>query len=338
VILSGGSGTRLWPLSTPDLPKQFVPLFGERSLFDLTLDRLEGLADVAPPIVVTGAAHVGLVQSALTRSGVGDAWVIIEPVGRNTAPATLAAALVADPEDVLVILPADHVITDPAGFRAALLRAAAHASNGRIVTFGVEPTSPHTGYGYIEVGASIEDAFQVERFKEKPDAAEAEHLASDGRHLWNSGMFVVGAAFLLEEAGAHCPQVIEGVTGALPEGKGTLIALDDSFESVEAISIDYAIMERTGNALAIPIDVGWDDVGSFRSLLAVTDRDEAGNHVTGDVLVEDVSGSFIRATSKRLAVAGVKEMVVVETPDGVLVLPLDRSQDVGEISKRVDRG
>lgn len=328
----------MWPLSTPDLPKQFVPFFDDRSLFDLTLDRLDGLLDVAPPIVVTGSAHVGLVQGALERVGVRDAAVIVEPAGRNTAPAAVAAALVADPDDILVILPADHVISDSDGFQSAVSRAAAHARDGSIVTFGIEPTGPQTGFGYIEVGAPAGDAFQVKRFKEKPDAAEAELLASDGEHLWNSGMFVVGSAVLLDEAGTHCPRVVEGVTTALPEGHGALIALRESFQRVEAISIDYAIMERTDKALAIPIDVGWNDVGSFRSLLAVVDRDPAGNHISGDVLVEDVSGSFIKATSRRLAVSGVKDMVVVETPDGVLVLPLDRSQGVGEISKRVEQG
>ena len=338
VLLSGGSGTRLWPLSTPDLPKQFVPFFGDRSLFDLTLARLEGLADLAPPIVVTGSAHVGLVQEALTRSGVGAARVIVEPMGRNTAPAAVAAALVSEPNDVLVILPADHMISDPAGFRSAVLSAASHARAGGIVTFGIEPTSPQTGYGYIEIGAQTGDAFQVKRFKEKPDAAEAERLASDGHHLWNSGVFVVGSEFLMDEARAHCPRVVEGVMAALPEDEGLLITLDDSFERVEAISIDHAIMERTNNALAIRIDVGWDDVGSFRALLAVVERDLAGNHISGDVIVEDVSGSFIKATSRPLAVSGLQDVVVVETPDGVLVLPLDRSQDVGEISKRVERG
>jgi len=339
VVLSGGSGTRLWPLSTPDLPKQFVPLFGNRSLFELTLVRLDGIDEVAPPIVVTGSAHTGLVLDTMSAAGIDGGLVVVEPVGRNTAPAAVAAALVAEPDDILVILPSDHLISDVSTFRAAVATAAEHAAAGGIVTFGIQPSRPETGYGYIEMGDPRGNgAFTVSRFKEKPDQTEAEIMIADGRHVWNSGMFIARADHLLGEARLHCPEIVSGVFGSLPKGDDPVGELGDGFRDVEAISIDYAIMEKTERALVIPIDVGWDDVGSYQSLLSAIERDADGNYLDGDVTVSDVSGSFIRATSRKVAVAGISDIVVVETPDAVLVLPLDRSQEVRELSRRVDQG
>jgi mannose-1-phosphate guanylyltransferase/mannose-6-phosphate isomerase len=338
VILSGGSGTRLWPLSTPELPKQFVRLFDGESLFDLTLARLRGTEGVGAPIVVTGAAHVDLVEQALDRGGIDSGELIVEPTGRNTAPAAIAAALAADHDDVLVILPSDHLISDVAAFRRAVAAAADHARQGGIVTFGIHPSRPETGYGYIEIGAPVGGgAFEVRHFKEKPDLDRARKMIADGRHVWNSGMFIARADYLLQEAQKLCPAIAEGVVEALPEYDGETIRLTDSFSDIEADSIDYAIMEKTERALVIPIDLGWDDVGSYRSLLKIVPRDAKGNHVTGEVTAEDVSGSFLMATSRKVAVAGLSDVVVVETPDAVLVVPLDRSQDVKELSRSVDR-
>jgi mannose-1-phosphate guanylyltransferase/mannose-6-phosphate isomerase len=343
VVLSGGSGTRLWPLSTPERPKQFVPLFNGRSLFELTLSRLQVISDARPPLVVTGKAHVSLVHDALRNSGVESARVLVEPIGRNTAPAALAAALAAEPDDLLVIVPSDHLISDVAAFRDAVGLAAHHAGNGNIVTFGIKPTRPETGYGYIEIGDQLGDgAYEVTRYKEKPVTAEAERLASDGRHFWNSGMFVAQADHLLAEAHSRCADILAGVTAALPEigSRAAGIEIDEigeTFGGVEAISIDYAIMEKTDRGLVIPIDVGWDDVGSYESLLAALHRDPAGNHVDGNVTISDVSGSFVKATSRTVTVAGLSGVVVVETPDAVLVVPLDRSQSVRELAERVDR-
>jgi mannose-1-phosphate guanylyltransferase/mannose-6-phosphate isomerase len=343
VVLSGGSGTRLWPLSTPERPKQFVPLFDGRSLFELTLSRLQGISNAGSPLVVTGRAHVSLVSDALKASGVDSSRVLVEPTGRNTAPAALAAALLAKPDDILAIVPSDHLVTDVAAFRDAVGIAADHAGGGRIVTFGIRPSRAETGYGYIEIGDSHGSAaHSVARFKEKPDTTEAETLASDGRHVWNSGMFVARADQLLAEAGTHCPEILAGVTNALPEIKGDgggieIHELGEAFQDVESISIDYAIMERTDNAIVIPIDVGWDDVGSYRSLLTALTRDSNGNHVEGEVTIADVSGSFVKASSRAVAVAGLNDVVVVETPDAVLVVPLDRSQYVRELSERADR-
>lgn len=334
VVLSGGSGTRLWPLSTPELPKQFVSLFGGRTLFDLTLNRLDGMEGLGAPVVVTGSAHVELARSALAAAGITNSLVVVEPTGRNTAPAVIAAALVADPDDVLVIVPSDHLITDIGGFRSAVHKAADHAMEGGIVTFGIEPTRPETGYGYIEIGESLgRDAFSVRRFKEKPDPAEAARMIADGRHFWNSGMFVARADHLLEEAAIHCPAIVEGVRAALPpEGEGP-VRLADSFGSIEASSLDYAVMEKTDRATVVPIDVGWDDVGSYQSLLDALERDSQGNHFDGTVTTSEVHGSLVVATSRKVALSGLDDVVVIETPEAVLVVPLDRSQEVRDLAR-----
>lgn len=327
----------MWPLSTRDVPKQFVGLFGGRSLFDLTLSRLDGIDGVGAPIVVTGAAHAGLVDEALDVAGIGDHLVLVEPVGRNTAPAALAAALVAGSDDVLVILPSDHLISDHEGFRDAITGAARHAGEGGIVTFGIKPSRPETGYGYIEMGEPRgESAFEVRRFKEKPDRATAEEMVGDGRHVWNSGMFVARSDHLIDEAATHCPAILDGVRQAVPRGNGPVEELSEAFAAVEAQSIDYAIMEKTDRAVVIPIDVGWDDVGSYQSLLTAVDRDADGNHIEGDVVIDEVTGSFIKASSRRVAVAGVSDVVVVETPEAVLVVPLERSQAVRDLMRRVE--
>lgn len=335
VVLSGGSGTRLWPLSTADMPKQFVPLVGGRTLFDLTLERLDSIDDVGPPVVVTGSAHLRHVLDSLT--GIEGAKVLVEPTGRNTAPAAIAAAMVADPDDVLLIVPSDHLIADTAGFARAVAAAAESAVGGGIVTFGITPDRPETGYGYIEMGAPADNgAYEVARFKEKPGPDEAVTLADDGRHLWNSGMFVATSDGLLEEGHVHCPDIVIGVTEVLDVSEDRVIELGSGFAEVRAISLDYAIMEKTAHALVFPLDVGWDDVGSYRSLLEALPRDEAGNHLDGDVIVHDVTGSLVKATSRRVAIAGMSDVVVVETPDAVLVLPLSRSQDVRTLAQRIE--
>jgi mannose-1-phosphate guanylyltransferase/mannose-6-phosphate isomerase len=338
VVLSGGSGTRLWPLSTPDLPKQFVSLFDNRSLFDLTIARVVGIPGAERPIVVTGSGHLALVEQAMSASSVDGSVIVVEPAGRNTAPAAIAAALMAKSDDILVIVPSDHLIADVEGFRAGVAEAARHAADGAIVTFGIEPSRPETGYGYIEIGDSAGgEAFSVRRFTEKPGVDEAAAMAGDGRHLWNSGMFVARADQFVAEASVHCPAILEGVERSLPpDGDGT-VHLGESFESVEAISIDYAIMEKTDRALIVPLDVGWSDVGSYQSLLEASDRDGRGNHVSGKVALVDVEGSLVVATARRVAVVGLSEVVVVETEEAVLVIPLDRSQEVRDIAERVER-
>ncbi len=335
VVLSGGSGTRLWPLSTAELPKQFVPLVDGRSLFDLTLQRLAVIDGVGSPLVVTGSAHLPHVIESL--SAVDGARVLVEPIGRNTAPAAIAAALLADPDEVLLIIPSDHLIADPDGFARAVLAAAVSAEEGGIVTFGITPDRPETGYGYIETGKPAgHGAFEVIRFKEKPGPEEAEALVNDGKHLWNSGMFMATSGVLLDEARVHCPDIVTGVSDALEVAGDTVVELSPKFAQVRAISLDYAIMEKTTRALVFPLQVGWDDVGSYRSLLDALTQDEEGNYIEGDVTLFDVTVSLIKATSRRVAVAGLSDVVVVETPDAVLVIPLNRSQDVRDLAQRIE--
>ena len=338
VVLSGGSGTRLWPLSTPELPKQFVPLFHGRSLFDLTLSRLAGLPGAFGPTIVTGSRHVSLVERALAASAVEGFRIIVEPVGRNTAPAAFAAALSADGDDVLVIAPSDQLVSDTEAFQRAVVASADLADEGAIVAFGIEPSRPETGYGYIELGEPHDEAaYRIRRFREKPDLETATSMSGDGRHVWNSGMFVSRADSLLAQARRHCPQVLEAVEASMPPAGGRLVELGSSFRAVESISFDYAIMEKTAQALVLPIEVGWDDVGSYESLLAALGRDDSGNHVSGSVILDDVEGSFIWASSRTVAVAGMSDVVVVETEDAVLVLPIDRSQGVRDMAGRVDQ-
>lgn len=334
VILSGGSGTRLWPLSTPELPKQFVPLFDGRTLFGMTMGRMEGLDGLQPALVVTGAAHEAHVAAEVSTAPIETAATLVEPSGRNTAPAVIAAALVARPTDVLVILPSDHLIADIPAFHEAVQHAADLASEGGVVTFGVKPTRRETGYGYIEVGAPVGKGYRVDRFKEKPDETEAQALVADGRHLWNSGMFVVRADQALAEAEKLNPSILEGVAASLPEVRQGVVGLGPRFESVESISFDHAIMEKTDLAMVVPVDIGWNDVGSFTSLLEASPRDELGNHVAGEVVVESVHGSYLKSTSRRLVVGGVDDVIVVETPEAVLVLSLDRAQQVKELQQR----
>jgi mannose-1-phosphate guanylyltransferase / mannose-6-phosphate isomerase len=310
-------------------------MIGGRSLFDLTLERVAAIPDAAAPIVVTGAAHLALVSEALAH--IAGARVLVEPSGRNTAPAAIAAALVAGEGEVLLIVPSDHLISDTRGFAEAVARASACAEEGGIVTFGITPTRPETGYGYIEIGeARRHGSFAVERFKEKPAPEEAESLAGDGRHLWNSGMFLARASQFLTEAEAFRSDLVAAVRASLGGDDGAVIALGPGFSEVESISIDYAVMEKTAEALVVPLDVGWDDVGSYLSLLQALPRDANGNHVDGEVTMRDVTGSLVMATSRRVAVVGLSDYVVVETADAVLVLPLSRSQEVRELAKRAE--
>lgn len=337
MVLSGGIGKRLWPISTAERPKQFASLISEGPLFALALGRLTGLTGAAAPVVVTGADQLDHVERAVASAAVHPELVIVEPAGRNTAPAVLAAALALPRQEVLVILPSDHLIADEEGFRRAVASAARHAEEGALVTFGIEPTRAETGYGYIERGDPVDGGNRVIRFKEKPDTEEAERLASDGSHLWNSGMFAVRGEDLLAEAERHCPEVLAAVRAAMRGPKEGLLQLGEEFAEVEKISLDHAVMERTERGVVIPIDVGWDDLGSFEVLWSVSPKDGAGNVAQGDVVLSDVTDSYVRSASRLLVVSGVSDMVVVETEDAVLVIPRRRSQEVKEIADLVDR-
>jgi len=340
IILSGGSGTRLWPLSTPERPKQFLPLAGERTLFQDTLARLDGLPGLLDPLVVCNGAHGALVAAQLAEIGGAAVSIVLEPEGRNTAPAIGIAALVAraaaaaadgpDADPILLVLPADHVIADAGAFREAVLLAARAADAGHLVTFGIVPTHPETGFGYIEQGAALGDWFRVERFVEKPDRTTAEQYLASGRFLWNSGMFMFRAGTLLAELEQSVPAIHaaceRAVAGAARDG--AFLRLGAEFLASPSDSIDYAVMEKTGRAAVVPLDAGWSDVGSWSALHELLVGDEAGNVLRGDVCTLDASGNLVFAGGRAVALLGVDDLVVIDGGDELLIMKRDRSQDL----------
>ena len=342
VLLSGGSGTRLWPLSREAYPKQFLPLVGEDTMLQATWRRVAPIAD-APPIVVANEEHRFLAAEQLRLVGVGHAAILLEPVGRNTAPAIAAAALQARREGddpVLLVLPSDHVVADAEGFRAAVREAMPAAEQGALVTFGIVPDAPETGFGYIQVEASQAVAphgaariARVLRFVEKPDAVTAQGYVDVGGYYWNSGMFLFRASRYLEELERLRPDMLAAVRKALDEGKrdGDFIRLEQAaFAACPSDSIDYAVMEKTDAAMVLPVDIGWNDVGSWSALWGVSEQDAGGNAHHGDVISVDSRNSY--AYARRLvALVGVDDLVVVETDDAVLVARKDRVQQVKDV-------
>ena len=342
VILSGGSGTRLWPVSRESFPKQFWPLLSARSLIGETAARAAGPA-FAPPIVVCNQEHRFLAAEHLREAGISGARIVLEPVGRNSAPAIAAAALLAaedDPDSVLWMMAADAAIADTAALHRLLLPAVAAARRGHIVTFGMRPTAPETGYGYIEVGAALAElpgVHALARFVEKPDAAVAAALLAGGRHLWNSGMFVFTARVLLEELQRHVPDVLAAVRAAVAGRTQDLdfIRLAAAFAGARSISLDYAVAERTDRAAVVPADLGWSDVGSWGALWELGGKDGAGNVAVGDVLLEGAQDCYVRSDGILTAVVGLRDAVVVVTGDAVLAMHRERSQDVKRIVDRL---
>jgi mannose-1-phosphate guanylyltransferase / mannose-6-phosphate isomerase len=343
VILSGGSGTRLWPVSRESFPKQLWPLVSDRTLLQDTALRALGDA-FAPPVVVCNQEHRFLIAEQLRAVGIKDARIVLEPVGRNSAPAiAAAAALVAedDPDAILWMLAADHVIADTAALRRSFAAAAVAACAGRVVTFGMRPTAPETGYGYIEIGAALDDApgvFAVARFVEKPDTATANRLATDRRHLWNSGMFVFTARTLLDEMATHAPDVLHAVRLAVAERHEDLdfIRLGvEAFSASPSISLDYAVAERTTHAAVVPADIGWSDVGSWGALWELGHKDADGNVAAGDVLLEGARNCYVRSDGMLAAVVGLDDAVVVVTEDAVLAMHRDHAQDVKKVVDRL---
>ncbi len=349
VILCGGSGTRLWPLSRALYPKQLLALAGSGSLLQDTVARLALLAGpVQAPVVVCNEAHRFLVAGQLQEAA-ADPALILEPEGRNTAPAAAIAALAArrraGTDVLLLVLPADHVVRDPAAFAAAVALARPAAASGQLVTFGVVPTQPETGYGYIRTDpraeASGEAGVQpIREFVEKPDYETARRYVNSGAYLWNSGMFLFSADTYLRELEAHAPDIAAAADRALAAAKdegGFLTLQRDSFHKCRRESIDYAVMEKTSHAAVVPLSAGWSDVGSWASLLDVSDRDANGNALTGDVVAVDCTNSYVRAESRLVAVAGLDGCIVVETRDAVLVVPKARAQDVKKIVEELER-
>lgn len=361
VVLSGGSGTRLWPLSRELYPKQLLPLTGERTMIQNTVTRLEEIADLGPPLIVCNESHRFMVAEQMRLINVRPSAVLLEPVGRNTAPAVAIAALQVmkgGKDPILLVLPADHVIKNVTAFSSAVTEGARLAENGSLITFGIVPDKPETGYGYIKKGKEVKDkikvevkvkskkdssithnsspvtAFTVERFEEKPDPAKAKKFVSSGEYLWNSGMFMFRASRYIEELKRFAPDILSACRKTI---KGSVRDLDftrldqKTFAACRSDSIDYAVMEKTDSAIVIPLDAGWSDIGSWSALWEVLEKDKDGNAVSGDVIMQDVSNSFIYAGNRLVAAVGVKDHIIIETADAVLVAEKDKAQEVKNI-------
>ncbi|HPM57627.1 MAG TPA: mannose-1-phosphate guanylyltransferase/mannose-6-phosphate isomerase, partial [Thermomonas sp.] len=339
VLLSGGSGTRLWPLSREAYPKQFLPLAGDDTMLQATWLRVAALADAAHalnrPIVVAGEDHRFLVAEQLRQIGAPVPAILLEPIGRNTAPAIAAAALqamAAGDDPLLLVLPSDHVVRDADAFRNAVRVAMPAAEAGALVTFGIVPNAPETGFGYIQAAAG-DGVRKVLRFVEKPDAATAQSYLGAGGYFWNSGMFLLRASRYLEELQHFRPEIVDAVRAAF-EGAardGDFIRLDkQAFSSCPSDSIDYAVMEKTDAAMVLPVDIGWNDVGSWSALWDVSEQDGDGNAHHGDVIAIDSRNSYAYA-QRLVALVGVDDLVVVETDDAVLVARKDKVQQVKDV-------
>ena len=342
VLLAGGSGTRLWPLSREQYPKQFLKLVGDHTLLQQTALRASQLPKILPPLAVCGDRHRFIVAEQLSDAGIVGAKVMLEPEGRNTAPAAAVAAHYASqqhgPNTLVFIMAADHVIPDQAAFAAAVSIASETAAAGHIVTFGIQPTGPETGYGYIKAGARLDTgAQQIAAFVEKPSLEKAEAFLREGGYYWNGGMFLFRAGDFLDELARLEPEMHQASKQTLDAAKQDLdfIRLDtDTFRRCRSDSIDYAVMEKTRKSALVPLDAGWDDVGSW-SFLAKQPKDAEGNVVRGDVLLEDSQNNVVHASHRLVALEGVHGHVVVETSDAVLVTTPDRAQDVKKIVARL---
>jgi mannose-1-phosphate guanylyltransferase/mannose-6-phosphate isomerase len=338
VVLSGGSGTRLWPLSRERKPKQFLPLVDDKSLFQDALERPRGVPSLAAPIVVCNAVHRDVVLEQLAALHQAPAAVVLEPIGRNTAPAVAVAALIAQrssargEDPLLLVMPADHVVLDRPAFVRAVEQGATAASDGALVTFGVVPDRPETGYGYVQRGAARGGYSLVARFVEKPELAAAQRFVDSGDYLWNSGMFLFSASAYLAALRKHEPSMLSACERAVSEAleDGVVVTLGAAFASCSANSIDYAVMEKTDRAAVVPLSAGWSDVGSWPALADVL-SDGGGNVARGDAMIEGCRNTYVAAHSRLVAAVGLTDVVVVETNDAVLVLSRERAQDVKAI-------
>jgi mannose-1-phosphate guanylyltransferase / mannose-6-phosphate isomerase len=368
VILSGGAGTRLWPLSRELYPKQLLPLVDERTMLQETACRLAGLSDLSAPLVVCNESHRFMVAEQLRTVGHSPSEIILEPVGRNTAPAVAVAAMQAMAEGydpVLLVLPADHVIRDSETLRTVIASAKPLAVEGKLITFGIVPTAPETGYGYIRAGDPLEGsrpssvasrpskksettdngqrtadptAYAVAEFVEKPDISTAQKYIESGDYYWNSGMFMFLASSYLKELERFAPAMVAACRKSLDGAARDLdfVRLEKgAFCTCPSDSIDYAVMENTANAAVVPLDAGWSDVGSWSALWEIGEKDAEGNVLSGDVLTKGTNNCFVRAQGRVIAAIGVQDHIIVETPDAVLVAHRDKVQDVKEIVARL---
>ncbi len=344
IILSGGAGSRLWPLSRSLFPKQLLALVGERSLIQDTVLRVKG-EDFRPPLIICNVEHRFLIAEQMRESAITPGAIVLEPAGRNTAPAAAVAALMVaekEPDGVILLMPADHIVRDTGAFRQALNHAVAAAERDYLVTFGITPDSPETGYGYIRRGATLPgllECFSVARFVEKPDSATAAGYVASGDYGWNSGMFAFKAKALLSELERLEPELLAHCRKAVQNGRQDLdfFRLEQaSFAQAKSISIDYAVMEHTDKAAMVPVDMGWSDIGSWESLWAASGRDLSGNAVKGDVLQHGTRNSYLHSEGPMVAAVGLEDVVVVATADAVLVSHKGASQDVKRIVEQLE--
>ncbi|WP_419210285.1 mannose-1-phosphate guanylyltransferase/mannose-6-phosphate isomerase [Providencia manganoxydans] len=343
VILAGGSGSRLWPLSRSLYPKQFISLATQKTLLQETVHRLNTM-DCTPPIFICNTEHRFIVSEQLKQEHFSHNGIILEPIGRNTAPAIALAALKAtsnNNDSLLLILAADHLIQDQVSFSNAIHKAVPFAEQGSLITFGIVPTAPETGYGYIKRGDCVDDIIHtVERFVEKPDLETAKYYLDSREYLWNSGMFLFKASSYLKELQKYHPDILRACKLAISNAHIDLDFIrieQESFEKCPENSIDYAVMEKADNVLVVPMDAGWSDVGSFSSLWDVSTKDEESNVLIGDVLTDSTTNSYIYSQSKLVATVGIDNLVIVETKDAVLVANKDKVQDVKNIVSQLNK-
>jgi mannose-1-phosphate guanylyltransferase / mannose-6-phosphate isomerase len=347
VILSGGAGTRLWPLSRELLPKQLLALTGERTMIQETAARLTGFPGATGPVIVCNEAHRFLVAEQLREMDLTPSAILLEPAGRNTAPAIALAAhqvLAAAGEDaVMLVLPADHTLNDLPAFQAAIALAVPAAVAGKLVAFGIVARTPETGYGYLrraegQPGAPAGTVAPIAQFVEKPDLARAQEFIASGNYFWNSGMFMFGARRFLDELARYAPDIAEvcarASASAVRDQDFTRVS-ESIFGACRSDSVDYAVMEKTRDAVMVPLDAGWNDVGSWAALHDVLPADARGNVVRGDVLLEDSDGCYVHADSRLVAALGLTDMVIVETADAVMVAPRSKVQDVKKLVARI---
>ena len=341
IILSGGAGTRLWPLSWGDHPKQFLPLVSERTMIQETLLRLKGL-ELGSPIISCGEGHRFMVAQQIGEVSEKKPTIILEPMAKNTAPAIAAACCAAMKQDndaVVVVLPSDHVIADVPAFQKAVKAAALNAEKGALVTFGIVPTFPATGYGYVKAaGSETDGAFTLERFVEKPCLEKAQEYLASGEYAWNSGMFVFKASTFLDELKVHNPEMAELSIAAFEKATvdTDFIRLDkDSFGKIKGDSIDYAVMEKTTKGKVVKLNAGWDDVGSWSALYDISKKDENQNVIKGDVITLDTTSSYIRGGKRTIATIGLDDVVIVDSDDSLLVAAKGKIQDVKKIAETI---
>jgi mannose-1-phosphate guanylyltransferase/mannose-1-phosphate guanylyltransferase/mannose-6-phosphate isomerase len=345
VILSGGSGTRLWPVSRPERPKQLLPLTADETMLQLTAVRTKGFASalISHPILVSNAAHADIIDEQLKQSGITDYQVILEPIGRNTAPAIALAAVEAKGDEALLVMPSDHVIADLPAFHEAIARALPLVANGWLVTFGITPDGPETGYGYIQMGPLCgEGVHQVKRFVEKPDLANAQRMLAEGNHSWNAGIFLFRADAYLAALQRHQPLMLDMVRQALAQARreggerGGRVYPDAAlFAQCPSDSVDYAIMERESQVACVPVAMGWSDVGSWDSLHAVSDRDESDNAVRGDALLLGARGCLVHSDGPRVTLVDVDDLIVVVSQGDVMILKRGESQKVRQVTDAI---